>query len=206
MNTKKVLKLLEGSYTVESVMDAMDIDCQQAVYYIHRLRKEGYVKTKRLPNNQRLYHISFANKVGGIGYYDIINAQSPVKLSPPIIYKIHGKQPSNEETMLYAIKTGSLRTILAALALFKRIKDWTKLYQLSKKERLERQIGALYDLSRKIMRTKRMSRRFRNNALPKKGDSFEYVLFGLKSKDFKSIENIWKVYLPFNQADLEAYR
>lgn len=206
MDTKTLLKLLEGVYTLESIMDILEVNRQKAIYCIHRLRKEGYVKTKRLRNNLRLYNISFANKVGGIGYYDIINSQSPVKISPPVVYKIHGKLPSNEETVIYALKTGSLRTILAALALFKRITHWSTLYRLAKKEGLGRQVGALYDLSRKITRTKRMSKRFRNNALPKEEESFEYILPGLKSKDFKSIENLWKVYLPFNKADLEAYR
>jgi hypothetical protein len=153
-----------------------------------------------------VYHISFENKLQGFDYREIINAYSPVKISTVQTYKIYGKEPTLEETLIYAIKTGSLRTILAALALFKKIDDWGELYRLSKQNRIERQVGALYDLARKIMRTKRMTKRFRTAALPKEQYSFVYIISDLKSKDFKDIETTWKVYLPFNQKDLEDYK
>ena len=42
-------------------------------------------------------------------------------------------------------------------------------------------------------------------ALPKKNYEWRYVISGLKSDDFKEIEERWKVYLPFNKKDLEEY-
>lgn len=51
-----------------------------------------------------------------------------------------------------------------------------------------------------------MKVRFRNNSLPKKENKFEYIIPKLKSKDFKKIEKLWKVYLPFNKEDLEEYK
>ena len=206
MNIKELLRKLEGIQTIESVQDILRVNKEKAIYYIHRLRTEGYIKTKKLSNNKRVYNISFENRLKGADYTEIINKNSPVKIIKPETYKIYGKEPSLEETLIYAIKTGSLRTILASLSLFKKINDWKKLYYLSKKNHLERQVGALYDLSRKLMRTRKMTQRFRNNALPKKDYNFVYIIPRLKSRDFKEIEERWKVYLPFNNKDLEAYQ
>mgnify|MGYP001558199502 CR=1 FL=1 len=206
METKLLLKKLEGVQTIDSASSLLRTNKDKTIYCLYRLRKEGYVKTKRLSNNKRVYNISFENKLKGTSYFEIINKYSPVKIATPITYKIYGKNPSLEETLVYAIKTGSLRTILASLALFKKITNWSELYQLAKKNKIERQIGALYDLAKKIMRVRRMPDRFRNNALPKKEFNFEFTIHGLMSKDFKGIEEIWKIYLPFNRTDLSDYK
>lgn len=206
METEILLKKLEGVQTIDSASNILKTGKDKAIYYLFRLRKEGYVKTKRLSNNKRVYNISFENKLKGTSYFEIINKYSPVKIATPVTYKIYGKNPSLEETLIYAIKTGSLRTILASLALFKKITNWSELYQLAKKNRIERQVGALYDLAKKIMKVRRMPDRFRNNALPKEEYNFEYTIPGLKSKDFKDIEETWKIYLPFNKNDLSDYR
>jgi len=206
MKLKSTLKKVEGIQTVESVMDLLKVNRNKAIYYLHRLKKEGYVKTKRLSNNRRVYNISFENKLGGGSYYDIINQHSPIKIAIPIIYKIYGKEPSLEETLVYAIKTGNFRTILASLALFKKIDDWPKLYNLAKENHIERQVGALYDVARKIMKVRKMTKRFRNNSIPKNNHKFYYVIPELKSEDFQDIEKIWKVHLPFNKKDVEEYK
>ncbi|MBI3190301.1 hypothetical protein HYZ41_01205 [archaeon] len=206
METKYLLKRLEGIQTINTVMNTLSLSREKAIYYIYRLRKQGYVKTKRLSNNTRVYYISFENKLQGFDYREIINENSPVKVSTAQTYKIYGKEPTLEETLIYAIKTKSLRTILAALALFRKINNWSELYRLSKENHVERQVGALYDLARKIMRTKRMAKRFRTAALPKEQYDFVYMIPDLKSKDFVDIEKTWKVYLPFNQRDLEDYK
>lgn len=206
MEIKYLLKRLEGAQTIDTVMDILGLSKEKATYYIYRLRKQGYVKTRRLSNNKRVYYISFENKLQSFDYREIINKHSPVKISTAETYKIYGKEPTLEETLIYAIKTKSLRTILAALALFRKINNWSELYRLSKENHIERQVGALYDLARMFMRTKRMTKRFRNLSLPKDHCDFVYVIQDLKSKDFGHIENKWKVYLPFNQKDLEDYR
>jgi len=206
MKKSELIKELAGIQTIPSVMDILKVDKKKAIYYLHRLRKEGYVKTRRQSNNRRVYNISLDNKLGGKSYYEIINQHSPVKISTPVIYRIYGKEPSLEETLVYAIKTKSLRTILASLALFKKMSDWVELYHLAKENHIERQVGALYDLARQIMKVRKISPKFRSSALPKGKYKFEYVVPGLKSKDFMGIEKIWKIYLPFNKKDLEEYR
>ena len=205
MRTLDLVKKLEGIHTIESIMDILNIDRTKAIYYIHRLRKKGYVKTKRT-NKKRIYQISFENRLGGWSYYDIINENSPIKIVAPIKYLIHGKEKSIEETIIFAIKTRSLRTILAALPLFKKVKDWSRLYVLAKQEHIQREIGALYDLTKRIIRIRKMTKRFRNNTLPKKNQKPTHIISGLRSDDFKDIEKIWKVYIPFNKADLGEYR
>ncbi|MFH1638318.1 MAG: hypothetical protein ABIB71_07880 [Candidatus Woesearchaeota archaeon] len=206
MKTEELLKELNGIQTIKSVMTLLNVSKKKAVYYVHRLRKQGYVKTSMMSNKTRVYNISFENKAGGISYYDILNKHSPLKIASKKDYRVYGKKPSQEEALIFALKTKDLRTILTALALFKNISHWPELYRLSKKSNLKREVGALYDLARRIMRTKRMSRRFMNNSLPKKGDRCRYIIEGLSSKDFKDIEKRWRVYLPFNESDLEEYR
>jgi len=206
MKTKELLKKLEGVHTITSISDLLNVSKQKAAYYIYRLRKAGYVKTKKLRDNRRVYSISFENRLGGSSYYDILNKNSPVKIATPKVYRIYGKEPTLEETLIYAIKTRSLRTILASLALFKKIENWKELYYLAKKNHIERQVGALYDLARKFIRTRKMTKRFRNNALPKEECPFVYMVDNLKSKDFRDIEKTWRTYLPFNTADLEDYK
>lgn len=206
MRTKLLLQKLEGVQTIGSAQNILKVSKNKAIYYLFRLRKEGYVKTRRLSDNKRVYSISFENKLKGTSYFEIINKNSPVKIATPITYRIYGKEPSLEETLVYAVKTGSLRTILASLALFKKITNWSELYQLAKKSGIERQIGALYDMAKKIMKVRKMPNRFRNNALPKKGHNFQYAIPGLMSKDFKGIEEKWRTYLPFNKNDLSDYK
>ena len=55
------------------------------------------------------------------------------------------------------------------------------------------------------IRTRRMPKRFKNNALPKPKYLYEYMIMGLNSNDFKKIEKTWKIFLPFNKKDLEDY-
>lgn len=206
MKKRELLQKLAGIQTIESVMDILKVDKRMAIYYLYVLRKEGYVKTRRQSNNRRVYNISLDNKLGGKSYYDIINQYSPIKISTPVIHKIYGKEPSLEETLIYAIKTKSLRTILASLALFKKINNWVELYHLSKENHIERQVGALYDLARSIIKVRKMTTKFRSSALSKEKYKFEYVIPELKSRDFTKIERVWKIHLPFNKKDLEEYR
>ncbi len=205
MKTEELLNKIYGTQTINSVMILLDVNKQKAIYYIHRLRKQGYVKT-RYTNKTRIYYISKENRLKLTSYYDLINKYSPIKIAPRQDYKVYNRKISIEETLIFAVKTKNLRTILAALALFKYITDWSELYTLAKANHLERQIGALYDMTKTIMRVRRMTKTFRNHALPKKQYTFNYTIPDIKSKDFKEIENLWKIYLPFNKIDLEDYK
>lgn len=204
-------RILEGNHTLESIQDILKennivSDKKKAIYFIHRLRKKGYIKTQKLSNNKRLYNVSFENMLKGFNYYDIINDNSPIKLAVHEDYRIYGKKKILEEALVYALKKQSVRNILAILALFQKINNWHLLYNLAKKENLQRQVGALYDISRTKMKTRKMTKRFRNLSLPKKTDKYQYIIPNLISKDFKEIEKKWKVYIPINKIDLEYYK
>src|SRR3989338_1299564 len=124
MKIEELLKKLRGIHTIESIMSTLKINKSKAVYCVYQLRKGGYVKTKQLSDKKRFYNISFENKLKGISYEEVINQHSPVKIASTQIYKFYGKTLTLEETLVYAIKTKNLRTILAALALFKKISAW----------------------------------------------------------------------------------
>jgi hypothetical protein len=197
---------LEGVHTIRSVMAVLGVRRNRAVYFIHRLRKEGYVRTHKRSDQTRVYFISFQNKLGGRSYYDIINQYSPVKISPPSVQNVYGREPTIEETLVFALKTRSVRTILAALALFRRVRDWLALYALAKRNGLERQVGAIHGLARLVLKSiPRLPARYERYALPKKEDNMLFVVENLKSKDFLELQKKWKVWLPFNKADLEDY-
>ncbi|MEK6859777.1 MAG: hypothetical protein AABX54_03090 [Nanoarchaeota archaeon] len=211
ININVLLKMLAGNHTLSSIIDILNenkikTNKQKAIYLMHRLRKKGYVKTEKLSNNKRVYNISFNNKLKGFNYYDIINENSPIKLAIHEDYKIYGKKKSLEEALIYALNKKSVRSLLAILALFKKINNWSLLYKLAKKEDLQRQVGTLYDIARTIIKTRKMTKRFRNLSLPKKTDKFLYMIDNLKSKDFKDIEKTWKIYIPINKIDMEDYR
>ncbi len=73
MKNKITLKKIQGVQTIPSIMDILNVSRKKAIYYVYRLRKKGYVKTKRLSNNKRVYNISFENRLKGSSYYEIIN-------------------------------------------------------------------------------------------------------------------------------------
>lgn len=183
----------------------MNCSKEKAAYYIYRLRKKGYVKTKKDSRNKRIYSISFENKLGGKSYIDIINENSKINLTSSLDHKIYGKI-SLEETLIFAIKSKNLRIILASLSLFKKINNWKKLYLLAKSVNAKRKVSALYDLSKMVMKTRKMTKRFRKNSLPKGKEKYEFIIPELKSSDFQKLEKEWKVYLPFNASDLEEYK
>jgi hypothetical protein len=206
MDYQKLLKKIEGIQTIKTIMEILDVDKSKAIYYIHKLRKEGYVKTKAASDKSRIYYIYRKNKLGGTSYYEIINRYSPIKLAESSFYRIYGRDPSLEETLIFAIKTKKVRVIIASLSLFKHIKNWTLLGKLARKNKVERSVGGLYDISRKVIKTKKMSEQLRRSILPEKNSEYAYMIEGFKSKDFKDIEETWKIRIPLNKADLEEYK
>ena len=145
---------LGGLVTVKSIQNRLNINRVRAIYLIYRLRKEGFVRTNYQSNKVRTYYISPRNVVGGTSYLDIINKYAPIgsRLLSREVYKIHGREPSVEEALIYAIKSKDIRHIIASLALFRSIKDWSALYRLAKRDNVVRAVGALYDVARTVLR------------------------------------------------------
>jgi hypothetical protein len=207
MNLKKIAKRLEGLQTVSSIRRLLKIDRRTAINYISMLRKKRFLETAYGKRRIRMYKISPAikRKTGYPGLYETINKYSKVKVISRYEHKIYTHELTAEEAVVRAVKTRKFRVVLAALGLFNKIEDWHLLNKLSKKEKIGCKIGALYDTARKSFRVKRMDERTRKSLLKSKTDN-RYVVDKIKSRDFKDIEKTWKVYIPFNKADLEVYK
>ena len=205
IKTENLLNELNGVSNLKIVKYKLDVDTKKAIYLISRLRKKGYVKTKQDSNNNRIYYISKRVARPSYSFIDTLNENCPQKLNYYDDYIVHDKKPILEEVLIYAIKSKDIRKIISCIGLFKKINNWSLLYGLSKKENLQRQVGALYDVARTILKTRKMTKRFRNLSLPKKSDEFQYIKDMFKSNNFKTIEKKWKVYIPLNIADLEDY-
>ena len=200
-------KKLEGLQTVETIAKHLDIDRRTAINYIWKLRKEGLVETIYGKRKIRMYRILRIKpiKAGYPGLYEVLNKNSKIKIYAPYINRIYDHKPSAEEIIVRAVQTGDFRTILSALNLFNKIKDWSLLSELAKKANIGRKIGALYDAARTIIRVRRMKERTRKSLLKSKIEN-KFIVKHARTKDLTHIEKIWNVYLPFNKADLEAYK
>ena len=207
---EKIAESLQGFYNLEDFADRLKVDKPKAIYVIHRLRKLGFVKTIYGSKNKRLYNISLRNKQKGVSYTDKINEATSnpgIQIMSSNPYYVYGRVISYEEALIYAIKQKDIRYIIASLALFRKIKDWSLLYKLAKKENLTKEVVALYEISRKVIKkVRRMPKRFLNLTKKKKLNNFNYIVKGISSDDFKETERKWKIYIPLNYSDLEEYK
>ncbi len=209
MNTLELARKLSGIGTVKIVQNRLNVNRARAIYLLHRLRKEGFVKTDYQSNKTRVYYISPSNAVGGTSYLELLNEDVPpsIGLLETEVYQIHGRTPSYEEVLIYTLGQESVRHIIASLALFRKVKNWSELYKRAKEKDLVRAIGALYEVARLyIPKLRRMPKRFRNLAMPKGNEKYKYIIPSFDSMDFKEIEKKWRVYIPLNRADLFEYR
>lgn len=194
----------EGLYTLKSFSRAEGIKKETAVLYLHELRKRGFVRTTREKRGKRFYDVNPVSlrEIGSKGFYEVLNENSPLKIQEPFAHRVYGREMSIEEVIIEALKMRRSRIVLASLGLFRKIRDWNLLYELAKKEGFERHAGALYTLSRRIFRVKRIDgrilRRMKEAVVEDK-----FIIPKIKSDDFKDIEGEWGVYIPFNKSDLE---
>ena len=198
-----VLKKLEGLNTIGMIQKKLNVSKKTAIKKVHELRKKGYVETSGGRQQPRIYRIARIKikKIGYPGLYDIINENSPVKLVKLYEHRIINKKLPIEEALVRAVKTEDYRVILASLALFSKIKNWSRLYQYAKQNKVRKKIGALYDVARTTIRVKKMNEKTRNLLRTAK-EKNRYIVKDLKSKDFIDIEKKWKIYIPFNKTDL----
>ena len=82
---KSILRKLKGLNTIETIQKKLNIKRSTAIKKIHELRKLNYIETSGGGKQPRLYriHINKIVKIGNPGLYDIINKNSPIKLSRP---------------------------------------------------------------------------------------------------------------------------
>jgi hypothetical protein len=207
MKLEGYAKILLGKQTLQTVMELTDLNRNMAIKKIHELRKKSYLRTSGGGKQLRIYDISQVPKkdFGNPVLYETINKYSSIKLAILYEHRVHGKELTIEEALVEAVKSRIFRIILASLALFQHIKDWSNLYRLAKKNNIRQQMGALYDIARKTFRVKRMSKKTRN-ALLKSAKIKIQIIKNLKSKDFLEIQKLWKTDVPFNKSDLLRYK
>ena len=207
MKSIEIAKKLEGLNTLKMVKDRLKVKKSTAVKMLSLLRKEGFVETSGGGKKPRLYKINPLRVAGKehLGLYDIINKYSKVKLWEPYKHKVMDRVFSVEEAIPMAIKEGNFRLTLATLGLFNFVKDWAKLNYFAKKYNARKEVGLLYDVARSYMKTRKMDERTRKSLLIGKIRR-RFIIKHAKSKDFKDIEKVWNVYVPFNKADLTRYK
>lgn len=206
MDWRAMAKENEGLHTVESFSKMNGIMRETAINYLHGLRKAGFAETERGSGGKRLYSISplRLKKIGYPGLYETLNSYSSVKLVLPFEERTdHEIKP--EEAVVRAILTRDFRAVLASLSSFRKIKDWWSLYRLSKEHGVERFVGALYFLSRKLFGVASIDRRVLR-MLKSSSVKERYIIPGMKSQEFGVIEREWGVFIPFNASDLERLR
>lgn len=202
----EVVKKLEGLQTIESVQKKLNIARSTAIKYVHLLRKQGFVETTGGRSQPRFYKISALEPInlGNPGMIEIMNEYSPIKIRGTKT-RIIGRGLTLEEALIRAIESGEFRIILASLALFNHIRNWPLLYRLAKEKNLRRKVGALYDIARKTIKTRRMDRRVYDALLNAK-EKKDYIIKGLRSDDYRGLEERWGVFIPFDEADLWRYK
>ncbi|MFH1439691.1 MAG: HTH domain-containing protein [Candidatus Woesearchaeota archaeon] len=213
MDIRKLAKTLEGLYTIEMIAEKLNISRRTAINYVSSLRKQGYLTTTRGHKKLRLYRISpLKMKLdGNIGLFETINKYSNIKLNIPFHSRIHGRKFSVEEAIIEAIKTKDYRIIIAAMPLFNHIKSWSLLAKYAKENDVTNKVGALYDLTKKIVRIKKIDKRtenslMKNNSMKNSIKRYKgkvYLIPELKKeKDFKEISKKWNVIIGLRKGDL----
>lgn len=201
MEIKTLAKRLEGLHTVETIQDRLNISRRTAVNYVSMLKKGGYVNISR-GHGKRLYSISpiIMKLDGEPGLHETINRYSNVKLTIPYHNRIHGKKYRIEDAIIEAIKTENYRVIIAAMPLFNHVNDWSLLCRLAKENNISNKVGALYDLARTIIRTKRMDKRTEHSL--KRYRKKAYLIGINQEKEYKDIGKKWNVVIGLRQGDL----
>ena len=205
--SNRIIKRIEGLQTVSTISKKLGVGRKTAIQYVSFLRKKGLAETIHGGRAIRSYRISRVPliKNGNPGYYETLNKNSPIKIWEPYEHRIIGRKISVEEVIAWGASTRENRVHVAVLALFNKVRDWSRLYSWAVYFNSRRKVGALYDVARTFMRVRRMDGRIRKKLLEAKNEE-RYMLPRLHSKNYQDIEKRWKVFIDLNRADLMRYR
>jgi uncharacterized protein YjgD (DUF1641 family) len=149
----------EGKYTVEIFAAENDLTRQSAINLLSKLKKEGYVTASGGGKQKRIYTIYKVPQKKTNGFYDIINKYSPEKLQPKFEHYVDGNY-TIEHAIIDGIKIGDTRTLEATTHLFRHITNWKKLFELAKKNQLEKEVIKLYKQARETTKIKKIPKRY----------------------------------------------
>ena len=200
----ELLRELEGKHTVETLMEILNYKKQSVINLISKLKKEGYVGVTRGSNKKRIYTISVKKKISRPpGMFDIINKYSKIKVIPLYEHHVEGKY-FVEDALVDAILTRERRVILAALRLFDHIDDWSRLYQLSKKNNMRNFVVGMYEVSKRFIKVKKIPKKT-YDLMKKARDKFN-IKAVKRTDDFKEIEKEFRITIPYSKQDLEGIK
>ncbi|HLC65676.1 MAG TPA: hypothetical protein VJI46_06155 [Candidatus Nanoarchaeia archaeon] len=202
-----ILKRIEGKQTADTIAKSLGIKQESALNLIARLKKQGFVATEGGGRQKRIYSISTRRIPAENGMFAVINRHAKAKVVPEFIHTVHGRY-GPEGAIIDAIKLGDIRVLQGSLYLFNHIKDWTRLHALARKHNVEAILGALYDLTRKVIKARKMPIKMRKALLVKRPKKLIELIRGLRtdSKWIGEISAEWGVKLPFSARDVEEMK
>lgn len=153
------MRLKEGKYTAELFAKENGLSRQSAINLLSKLKKKGFVEVAGGGKQKRIYTLHKLPKKKTNGFYDIVNRYSPEKLQPKFEHYINGRY-TIEHAIIDGIKMGDARTMEATCYLFRHVTDWKGLFDLAKKEKMEKQVIDLYKKARDTIKCKRMPKRY----------------------------------------------
>jgi len=149
----------EGKYTVESFARQQGLQRQSAINLLSKLRKQGLVTTSGGGSQKRIYTITKKPQEETNGFYTLVNAYSPEKLVPKFKHRVVGKYDA-ERAIIDGILIGDARTLEATAYLFKRVKNWKRLFDLAKEKGVVEDVHRLYERARQTVKCKTMPKRY----------------------------------------------
>jgi hypothetical protein len=153
------MDLKEGKYTVERFAEENNLSKQSALNKLSKLKKLGLAEVSGGGKQKRIYAVSKLPRKRTNGFYDIVNRYSPEKLQPKFEHYVNGRY-SVERAIIEGIRIGDARTLEATAYLVRHISNWKQLFDLAKKDKLQKQVIALYQKARKVTKTRRMPQRY----------------------------------------------
>lgn len=205
--TEILLKKLEGKQTIDTIAEALHMRKTSALNIIAKLKKKRYLKTSGGGRQKRIYTIATKTFDEENGMFAVINKYAKTKIIAPYRHVVYGKY-GPEDAIIDAILLKDIRTLQAALWLFNHLKDWKQLSERAKIMHCETIVGALYDFSRKTIKTRKMPEHIYGSLLRRRTAQKLFIIRNLQTDDaeIKEIEKRWNVSIPFSEKEREEMR
>ena len=148
-----------GKYTIETFAKEQRLTRQSALNLISKLKKKGLITTSGGGKQKRIYTVYNKLHRPTNGFYDIVNKYASNKLVPKYEHYTYGKY-TVEHAIIFGLLQGEVRALEATTYLFNHVTNWKRLFDLAKKNDLEKEVFKLYMKARNTVRCKKMPRRY----------------------------------------------
>jgi len=150
---------LEGKHTIDTIAKTKNITRQSAINLISKLKKQKLVNAIGGGRQKRIYTIYKTPTEEPNGFYTIVNKYAPDKLVPRYKHYVHGTY-TIENAIIDGLVIGDTRTLQATMHLFRHVTNWKLLFKKAREHNKEKELTDLYQKARKIMRVRRMPKRY----------------------------------------------